>query len=369
MSTLETLSNRFLRVGRHPFKFCGNKACCHTDSPLYSQCWPLIFFFSALTDYPMPLPKDRKPGQHRDWGWLPVMIVSSFMIFIYYGYLDRIVLVLLWNLNQKAASVGYLVPFHVFILLFIITYARVVSQPPGYAKDNLTGQSTIDPPDCILGDPVWCENCQLWKPDRAHHCRVCDACVLRMDHHCPWMNGCIGVANYRFYIQFLCYVSLLATWIFVTSLIAFIQYHGLSTFDNIALAILIMQVSDCTLSIIHILTIKTCYYSSGIFTVVIGSFTLSHLWLVLINRTTIENSQFQKWNKNKKNGLIKAFTESGKNVFNQGWKENWKETMGQRPLLWFVPLQSKEMNDGVHYRVNREVLEEYQNEDQSRRNI
>jgi hypothetical protein len=41
------------------------------------------------------------------------------------------------------------------------------------------------------------------------------------------MNGCIGVANYRFYIQFLCYVSLLATWIFVTSLIAFIQYHGL----------------------------------------------------------------------------------------------------------------------------------------------
>lgn len=91
MSTLETLSNRFLRVGRHPFKFCGNKACCHTDSSLYSQCWPLIFLFSALTDYPMPLPKDRKPGQHRDWGWLPVMIVSSFMIFIYYGYLDRIV--------------------------------------------------------------------------------------------------------------------------------------------------------------------------------------------------------------------------------------------------------------------------------------
>jgi hypothetical protein len=34
-----------------------------------------------------------------------------------------------------------------------------------------------------------------------------------------------------------------------------------------------------------------------------------------------------------------------------------------------VPLQSKEMNDGVHYGVNREVLEEYQNEDQSRRNI
>jgi 7-cyano-7-deazaguanine synthase in queuosine biosynthesis len=50
-------------------------------------------------------------------------------------------------------------------------------------RDN----EAIDPkksqpkPDSILGDPTWCETCGIWKPDRAHHCRVCDACVLRMD--------------------------------------------------------------------------------------------------------------------------------------------------------------------------------------------
>jgi hypothetical protein len=120
MSKLEKLSDRFLRVGRHPFKICMKRplkkksseaqqqqsthefddsessdnttaCCCHSDSPLYAKLWPVIFFFSALTDFPMPLPKGKKPGQHRDWGWLPVLIVGGIVVFVYYGYLDRIV--------------------------------------------------------------------------------------------------------------------------------------------------------------------------------------------------------------------------------------------------------------------------------------
>jgi hypothetical protein len=72
----------------------------------------------------------------------------------------------------------------------------------------------------------------------------------------------------------------------------------------------------------------------------IGTFTMSHIWLVLLNRTTIENSQFQSWNKAKKSGdaknrLIEVFTETGKNVFNQGCWENWIEVMGSNKLLWF----------------------------------
>lgn len=112
MSKLERLSDRFLRVGRHPFKMCikSNQndekrtefddldvhdtqtcCCCHSDSPIYAKLWPLIFFFSALTDFPMPLPKGKKPGQHRDWGWVPVLIVTGILVFVYYGYLHSIV--------------------------------------------------------------------------------------------------------------------------------------------------------------------------------------------------------------------------------------------------------------------------------------
>jgi ribosomal protein L40E len=36
------------------------------------------------------------------------------------------------------------------------------------------------------GGMRFCQKCQCYKPPRAHHCRVCGRCVLRMDHHCPW---------------------------------------------------------------------------------------------------------------------------------------------------------------------------------------
>ncbi|KAI8887816.1 zf-DHHC-domain-containing protein, partial [Backusella circina FSU 941] len=78
-------------------------------------------------------------------------------------------------------------------------------------------------PHSILGNTKWCKLCQVWKPDRAHHCRVCDTCVLRMDQ----VNGCVGIANYRYYIQFLCYVSAVGTWVFATSVAAFVQYKAL----------------------------------------------------------------------------------------------------------------------------------------------
>ena len=40
-----------------------------------------------------------------------------------------------------------------------------------------------------------CENCDSMKPPRAHHCRTCGRCVMRMDHHCPWINNCVGANN------------------------------------------------------------------------------------------------------------------------------------------------------------------------------
>lgn len=38
----------------------------------------------------------------------------------------------------------------------------------------------------IDGLPRWCSTCNIWKPDRSHHCREVGRCVYKMDHYCPW---------------------------------------------------------------------------------------------------------------------------------------------------------------------------------------
>ncbi|XP_051969804.1 palmitoyltransferase ZDHHC23-A-like isoform X1 [Xyrauchen texanus] len=105
------------------------------------------------------------------------------------------------------------------LLLTLISLVRT-KQGPGFVKShslalnsssttNQTKNSTEDSTPCyginlskgeIEEKKKWCPVCRLVRPPRAGHCRICGACVLRMDHHCVWINSCVGQANHKQFI-------------------------------------------------------------------------------------------------------------------------------------------------------------------------
>lgn len=44
---------------------------------------------------------------------------------------------------------------------------------------------------------------KIHRPPRCSHCHVCDYCVEKFDHHCPWLGTCIAKKNY---VSFIFYV-------------------------------------------------------------------------------------------------------------------------------------------------------------------
>jgi len=71
-----------------------------------------------------------------------------------------------------------------------------------------------------------CFRCKSIKPTSAHHCRDCGHCIIRMDHHCPWVNNCVAMFNQKLFLLFIFYTALCCITCFVALICQFITCRG-----------------------------------------------------------------------------------------------------------------------------------------------
>ncbi|KAH7287534.1 hypothetical protein KP509_32G060600 [Ceratopteris richardii] len=139
----------------------------------------------------------------------PVILVGILVGTIYYTVV--FVVIEEWLGLSSASGLLNAIFFSCLTVMAIISYMLAIFRDPGriphsYMPDMEDESTPVHEVKRKSGDLRYCQKCESYKPPRAHHCRVCKRCVLRMDHHCIWINNCVGHNNYKAFFLFVFYV-------------------------------------------------------------------------------------------------------------------------------------------------------------------
>eukprot|EP00929_Paragymnodinium_shiwhaense_P034483 TRINITY_DN18757_c0_g1_i1.p1 TRINITY_DN18757_c0_g1~~TRINITY_DN18757_c0_g1_i1.p1 ORF type:complete len:440 (-),score=61.11 TRINITY_DN18757_c0_g1_i1:341-1660(-) len=165
----------------------------------------------------------------------------------------------------------------------------------------------------LRGHPVklkYCTTCNIYRPPRTTHCSVCDNCIERFDHHCPWIGNCVGQRNYWLFYSFVMVTGFLNLLVMTTSLSMVITLtQDASDRGNGLGSALVEAMGEAPMA-----TAVTLYCASIVWFTV--GLSMYHNYLICTSQTTYEQ--------------IKGAYTQGNNPFHRGILGNYREILCSR---------------------------------------
>ena len=71
----------------------------------------------------------------------------------------------------------------------------------------------------------FCSYCEVIKSESSFHCTICNRCVELFDHHCPFINNCLGHRNHKYFLSFIFLYSFFLLIILFETLRHFVEIY------------------------------------------------------------------------------------------------------------------------------------------------
>lgn len=262
---------------------------------------------------------------------LPVLGVLLFMLFVYY----ITIFIFLNDWVGLRSSPGTLNSwfFSLFASLSLFSFFVCVLTDPGHVPSSFVPD--VEATNDFAKDNAErkkCDKCFGYKPPRTHHCRVCRRCVLKMDHHCLWINNCVGYWNYKAFFAFILYATIASIYSMVIFICCVLQKDW-------------RHIEGSSLKIYYV------FCGTVLFGLTMTLLTLSgwHVYLILHNMTTIEyyEGNRAKW-------LAMKTGQSYRHPYNIGAYKNITRILGPNMLKWLWPTAVSHLKGGVGFPTLRD---------------